>query len=549
LKLYKNNTQPIQKKENNTGLPDTLKSGIENLSGYAMDDVKVHYNSDKPAQLNAHAYAQGTDIHLASGQEKHLPHEAWHVVQQKQGRVRPTTQLRGPSTSLRNPVNINDDVGLEREADVMGEKALSMSSVNVMRKLIESNKYITPLQRKGERTAVESSRDTTRSAGEAIRRGNRRNSITSTGGKSSAKLNITYDPPHQAFSTGYRNKVNELRQYVKQRMVSSGIYTQDQANNLIDNNDTFLQAKAIEEISVGNCGEFSMVVFAHLVQNTNNQWVYRARMNGLVLGTNKEYDHAFAFTSSQDIAVIPNVTDIDGVDKNTATIADAWDGYQVMTLLQFVNGGNAYKTQLTNDNVVILEKKVASGADVFNPIIKGYITDWAVQFNQEFNQQMLVNNSVYKTVADSRAASPTGFNTRGSDVAGIDDKRTFAQKYENSTDQEKVQIIAEVSNNDLFDYLNTLSIEEKVTLLNKLSDDVVLAYINNCWNKGFLQSFALLSKYPYKTEVITNLPRNRAYTILQRMQLVDRRLIMNSLSKTIQDEIEEEAPPIQIRID
>ena len=75
--------QPIQKKGNNTGLPDNLKSGIENLSGYSMDDVKVHYNSDKPAQLHAHAYAQGTDIHLASGQEKHLAHEAWHVVQQK----------------------------------------------------------------------------------------------------------------------------------------------------------------------------------------------------------------------------------------------------------------------------------------------------------------------------------------------------------------------------------------------------------------------------------------------------------------------------------
>jgi len=52
-----------------------------------MDDVKVHSNSDKPAQINAHAYAQGTDIHPASGQEKHFPHEAWHVVQQKQGRV------------------------------------------------------------------------------------------------------------------------------------------------------------------------------------------------------------------------------------------------------------------------------------------------------------------------------------------------------------------------------------------------------------------------------------------------------------------------------
>ncbi|GGG31300.1 hypothetical protein GCM10011344_35260 [Dokdonia pacifica] len=116
-------TLPIQKKENNTGLPDDLKSGIENLSGYAMDDVKVHYNSDKPTQLNAHAYAQGTDIHLASGQEKHLPHEAWHVVQQKQGRVQPTKQLK-------SKVNINDDEGLEKEADEMGEKALQLQSID-----------------------------------------------------------------------------------------------------------------------------------------------------------------------------------------------------------------------------------------------------------------------------------------------------------------------------------------------------------------------------------------------------------------------------------
>ena len=82
---------PVQKKENKTGLPDNLKSGVENLSGIAMDDVKVHYNSAKPAQMQAHAYAQGTNIHVAPGQEKHLPHEAWHVVQQKQVRVKPTT--------------------------------------------------------------------------------------------------------------------------------------------------------------------------------------------------------------------------------------------------------------------------------------------------------------------------------------------------------------------------------------------------------------------------------------------------------------------------
>lgn len=128
------NALPIQRK-NNTGLPDNLKSGIENLSGYSMDDVKVHYNSSKPAQLQAHAYAQGTDIHLGSGQEKHLPHEAWHVVQQKQGRVQPTRQLK-------SKVNINDDAGLENEADVMGEKALSISKITQRRNIFVENPKI-----------------------------------------------------------------------------------------------------------------------------------------------------------------------------------------------------------------------------------------------------------------------------------------------------------------------------------------------------------------------------------------------------------------------
>ncbi len=123
---------PLQKKENKTGLPDDLKTGVENLSGLAMDDVKVHYNSPKPAQLQAHAYAQGTDIHLAPGQEKHLPHEAWHVVQQKQGRVKPTTQLKGK-------VNVNDDPKLEKEADVMGGKAKRLTTENAIKKLDRKN--------------------------------------------------------------------------------------------------------------------------------------------------------------------------------------------------------------------------------------------------------------------------------------------------------------------------------------------------------------------------------------------------------------------------
>lgn len=102
---------------NRTGLPDTLKNGMEALSGFSLDHVRVHRNSSAPAQLQALAYTKGSDIHLGPGQERHLAHEAWHVVQQARGGVRPTMQ--GPAGTP-----INDDAGLEHEADTMGAAAL-----------------------------------------------------------------------------------------------------------------------------------------------------------------------------------------------------------------------------------------------------------------------------------------------------------------------------------------------------------------------------------------------------------------------------------------
>ncbi|MHC5021878.1 MAG: eCIS core domain-containing protein, partial [Planctomycetota bacterium] len=47
-----------------TGLPANLQAGVEGLSGMSMSHVRVHYNSSRPAQLNALAYAQGEDIHV-----------------------------------------------------------------------------------------------------------------------------------------------------------------------------------------------------------------------------------------------------------------------------------------------------------------------------------------------------------------------------------------------------------------------------------------------------------------------------------------------------
>ena len=87
----------------------TMSNGAEALSGIAMDDVRVRRNSAEPAKLSALAFAKGNEIHLGPGQDSHLPHEAWHVVQQKQGRV--------PAMKRLNGVPLNDNATLEREAD------------------------------------------------------------------------------------------------------------------------------------------------------------------------------------------------------------------------------------------------------------------------------------------------------------------------------------------------------------------------------------------------------------------------------------------------
>ncbi len=103
---------------NRTGIPDQLKEGIERLSGSDLSHARVRFNSAEPAQLDAEAFTKGKDIHVGPGQEQHLGHEAWHVVQQMQGRVKSTARASGHAA--------NDDAALEHEADVMGAKAVKV---------------------------------------------------------------------------------------------------------------------------------------------------------------------------------------------------------------------------------------------------------------------------------------------------------------------------------------------------------------------------------------------------------------------------------------
>jgi len=118
--LLNDGARPAQRAEqrDTTGLGAGLRSGLESMSGFDLSAVQVKYNSALPPRLGAAAYTQGSTIHVAPGQQRHVPHEGWHVVQQMQGRVQPTMRLGGTA--------INDNPSLEREADIMGARALQL---------------------------------------------------------------------------------------------------------------------------------------------------------------------------------------------------------------------------------------------------------------------------------------------------------------------------------------------------------------------------------------------------------------------------------------
>ena len=94
---------------NQTGMPDGLKADMEHALGADFSDVRVHDNSGNAPALGALAYTQGTDIHMAPGQYRPespagrelLAHELAHVVQQREGKVKPTIQRKVSEEDLR----------------------------------------------------------------------------------------------------------------------------------------------------------------------------------------------------------------------------------------------------------------------------------------------------------------------------------------------------------------------------------------------------------------------------------------------------------------
>lgn len=123
--LMQGKFEPVQRQsENQTGIPDAVKQRMEDSFGTDFSSVRVHSDSSKAPEVGALAYTQGTDIHFAPGQFKPdtsagqalLGHELTHVMQQAEGRVQPTTEIGG--------MPVNDNEGLEHEADVKGAAAV-----------------------------------------------------------------------------------------------------------------------------------------------------------------------------------------------------------------------------------------------------------------------------------------------------------------------------------------------------------------------------------------------------------------------------------------
>jgi hypothetical protein len=112
---------PMRQKAGGLPLPSEVRTKMETAFAADFSDVRVHIGHEATS-LGAIAYTWGTNIHFAPGQynphtlqgQKLLGHELWHVLQQKQGRVK---------NPFGGGVAVVQDHALEAEADRMGIKA------------------------------------------------------------------------------------------------------------------------------------------------------------------------------------------------------------------------------------------------------------------------------------------------------------------------------------------------------------------------------------------------------------------------------------------
>lgn len=123
--------KPAVQMKRNEDLPEDVQFQMESSFSQDLSNVKIHKNSRRAKELNAHAFTEGNDVHIADGKynpttnegKALIGHELTHVIQQKSGRVSPTVQF--------NRIGINTEDHLEKEADTIGERVANGSLQNI----------------------------------------------------------------------------------------------------------------------------------------------------------------------------------------------------------------------------------------------------------------------------------------------------------------------------------------------------------------------------------------------------------------------------------
>jgi len=127
-------TPPKSSGKQNNSLPTKLQSNMESSLGHDFSNVGIHTNSQEAVQMNARAFTQSEQVHFAPGEfnpssiegQNLIGHEFTHIAQQRAGVVKPTKILQ-------KGVAINDNKGLESEADNFGRKAARGEAVSKYR--------------------------------------------------------------------------------------------------------------------------------------------------------------------------------------------------------------------------------------------------------------------------------------------------------------------------------------------------------------------------------------------------------------------------------
>ncbi len=340
----------LQAQPNRTGLPDKLKAGVESLSGHSLDDVRVHYNSAKPAQLQAHAYAQGSEIHVGPGQEKYLPHEAWHVVQQKQGRVQATTQLKG--------VGVNDDSALEREADVMGGRAAKRTAGESGNKEQKNQLPLIPhINRSGAQPHAPSQLQTISKA------------VTQFGGVSSKDNTNRFGEQPQDREL-LNNKIRQLEAQLEQEKKINQEAAQRRAEEKAAQREEE-KVKAQKDHTTQKIGAASMllniggatVVGGNAIK-TEAQ-LNSAQESGRKAGTRHTFRPSARSSSINKKGVISTV-----VGSGMQGAADAKQGNSLQAVLSLVQGASALGSLSTNSKTKMVSLLAVGGAGLLREALK-----------------------------------------------------------------------------------------------------------------------------------------------------------------------------------